>query len=192
MHPVGRTIGPTTKNFGRACAVHQMFVIGTLTILDTASGPSGASLTTDAHLAPYLTTHALASLKNSPAYYFRPPHRLTLEHADAALRQLMAARVPVLAGTDAPTPGTWYGASIHRELELLVRGGMRPTQALAAATSVPARVFQLADRGRIAPGLRADLLLVEGDPTREIRATRAIAAVWKAGERVNRLALRDT
>ena len=52
---------------------------------------------------------------------------------------------------------------------------------LAAATSVPAAVFHLNDRGRIAPGLRADLLLVRGDPTQEITATRNIVAVWKCG-----------
>lgn len=52
-------------------------------------------------------------------------------------------------------------------------------EALAAATSMPARLFGLSDRGRIAPGLRADLLLVEGDPTMDITATRSIVEVWR-------------
>ncbi len=78
------------------------------------------------------------------------------------------------------------GASIHRELELLVQAGLSPTAALRAATSVPARVFGLEDRGRIAPGLRADLLLVEGDPTVDILATRNIIAIWKHGEQFDR------
>ena len=55
-----------------------------------------------------------------------------------------------------------------------------------ADTSVPARVFGLKDPGRIRSGMRADLVLVEGDPTRDIRATRKIAAVWKRGIRVDR------
>jgi len=58
--------------------------------------------------------------------------------------------------------------------------------ALAAATALPAAVFGPADRGRISPGLRADLLLVAGDPTWDITATRAIARVWKRGLPVDR------
>jgi imidazolonepropionase-like amidohydrolase len=106
--------------------------------------------------------------------------------ADDALRQLVRARVPILAGTDAPSPGTTYGASLHGELALLVERGMTPTQALAAATSVTARHFRLDDRGRVQTGLRADLLLVKGDPTTDIRATRNIVAVWKRGVRAAR------
>jgi imidazolonepropionase-like amidohydrolase len=64
--------------------------------------------------------------------------------------------------------------------------GFSPTDGLAAATSVPAAVFHLDDRGRIAPGLRADCLLVRGDPTQDITATRDIVAIWKAGSKVDR------
>ena len=78
------------------------------------------------------------------------------------------------AGTDAPNSGTAHGASLHGELQLLVEAGLTPTEALAAATSAPAAAFHLTDRGRIAPGLRADLVLVEGDPTADILQTRAI------------------
>jgi hypothetical protein len=73
-------------------------------------------------------------------------------------------------------------------MELLVRAGLTPTEALAAATSVPARAFRLNDRGRIAPGLRADLVLVDGDPTADITATRAIVGIWKGGVRFDRAA----
>lgn len=64
--------------------------------------------------------------------------------------------------------------------------GLTPTEALAAATSAPADAFRLTDRGRIRPGLRADLLLVNGDPTRDITDTRGIVAVWKEGVRLSR------
>ena len=70
----------------------------------------------------------------------------------AATKLLYDAGVPILAGTDAPNPGTSHGSSLHRELELLVQAGLSPDAALAAATSVPARVYSLRDRGRIAPG----------------------------------------
>lgn len=99
-----------------------------------------------------------------------------------------AAGVPLLAGTDAnngPHGGflALHGASIHRELVLLTLAGLTPVQAIAAATSVPARHFGLSDRGRIASGLRADLVLVEGDPTTDITATRSITDIWRRGTR---------
>jgi imidazolonepropionase-like amidohydrolase len=81
-----------------------------------------------------------------------------------------------------------FGASLHRELELLVQCGISPAQALAAATAEPARVFGLADRGRVAAGQRADLVLVSGDPLTDITATRAIERVWRAGTACDRRA----
>jgi hypothetical protein len=71
-------------------------------------------------------------------------------------------------------------------LELLVNAGLTPAEALAAATSVPAKAFGLQDRGIIAPGKRADLVLVDGDPTSDIKATRKIEGVWKLGVAVDR------
>jgi imidazolonepropionase-like amidohydrolase len=113
-----------------------------------------------------------------------------IAHAFAAVRLLHDAGVPILAGTDAPNPGTAHGASLHRELELLVHAGLSPLEALQAATSIAARAFRLDDRGRIARGLRADVVLVDGDPTTDIRMTRAVVGVWKEGRRY-RLELYD-
>jgi len=69
---------------------------------------------------------------------------------------------------------------------MYVRAGLTPLQALTAATSAPAKAFRLSDRGFVRPGLRADLLLVDGDPTTDILATRNIVAIWKKGARVQR------
>ncbi len=184
---------PPGPEFGRTLAAHGMFAIGTLTVLQAEIVPAGASLAADPDLAPYLTEHPAARLKESLVNYLKPGHpELKLEYAEETVRQLLAAKVPLLAGTDAPNPGTFYGVSIHRELELLVQAGMSPTQALAAATSVPARAFKLDDRGRIASGLRADLLLVKGDPTRNILDTRKIVGIWKLGSPADREALKGT
>jgi hypothetical protein len=71
---------------------------------------------------------------------------------------------------------------MHRELAALVEAGLTPAQALAAATSAPAKAFRLGQRGHIAKGYKADLLLVEGNPAADIRATRQILEVWKDGE----------
>lgn len=174
------------EDFGHFVAEKHAFVIPTLTVLESVCGiPTGTSLATNSHLQPYLS-------KEDKAYLQRPFPGLAAnasQHytvAEETVRQLKTAEVPILAGTDAPNPGTLHGASIHRELELLVQAGLTPTEALAAATSVPATIFGLADRGTLAPGLRADILLVQGDPTQAITATRAITGIWKEGVRLNR------
>jgi imidazolonepropionase-like amidohydrolase len=102
------------------------------------------------------------------------------------VRPLADAGVTLLAGTDVGTPGTAHGASLHHELKLLVDAGLRPVEALHAATAAPARHFSLTDRGHIAPGQSADLLLVDGDPTTDITATRNIVGVWRRGAAVPR------
>ena len=66
-------------------------------------------------------------------------------NAQGSVRRLHAAGVAILAGTDAPNVGTRHGASLHDELERLVEAGLRPDQALAAATSRPAAIFRLID-----------------------------------------------
>ena len=175
-------------DFGSFVAAHHAFVIPTLTVLEGVSGSaSGESLTKDAHLSPYLTSGDSANLKQT---FPKFPTPLNEKYAEQTVALLKAAHVPVLAGTDAPNPGTSHGVSIHRELELLVRSGMTPTEALASATSAPATAFHLDDRGDISPGKRADLVLVKGDPTQNILATRDIVSVWKLGVEDDRAAYR--
>lgn len=172
--------------FGRFAAQHHAFVVPTLTVLMSITGTGGgAPLADDARLQPYLSPTDAATLRQG---FPRTPGAPAVSYAaaQASVRQLLAAGVPVLAGTDAGNPGTAHGAALHRELELLVQAGMTPAQALAAATSAPARAFHLAGRGRIAQGMRADLLLVDGDPAADITATRAIAGVWKGGVPLDR------
>ena len=173
--------------FPRKVAASRAFVIPTLTVTESVTGVAGgATLATDSAFANALSPTDAADLKKSfPA---RPGAKTSYAAAEEAVRRLKAARVPILAGTDAPNPGTLHGASIHRELELLVKAGLTPLEALAAATSAPAAQFRLSDRGRIEPGRRADLLLVKGDPTADIKATRNIARIWKGGVEVDRRA----
>ena len=170
---------PPDTDFGKFVSNHHAFVVPTLTVLESVSGhPSGQALPDDPRLAPYLTPADVVNLR-TPFPKF--PTDLKLEYADEAVQQLKAAGVPLLAGTDAGNPGTSHGVSLHREMELLVNAGLTPTEALTAATATPAAAFHLDDRGVIAPGKRADLLLVKGDPTRDVTATRDIVAVWKLG-----------
>jgi imidazolonepropionase-like amidohydrolase len=163
---------------GDLIARHGAFVISTCNIWEP---PEGEPVDTDQRLEPYITP--FDRFAGWPLTEdMRPVFQVGLE----AIRQIAASGAPVLAGTDAGAGAAGHGASMHRELELLVMAGLTPVEALAAATSVPAKHFGLADRGRIAPDLRADLLLVRGDPTTDILATRDIAGVWKLGVPLDR------
>ena len=105
----------------------------------------------------------------------------TSEASVESVRRLHAAGVLILAGTDAPNPGTGFGISMHGELRLLERAGLSPAEALAAATGNPADAFGVPDRGRLERGRIADLLLVAGDLESDLRRSAAIAGVWKDG-----------
>lgn len=176
---------PPPADFARRAKAAGMFVIPTLSVIESvASVAGGADIGSSSPLAPFLTPDEKAALNAS--FPQRAGSKVRLEHATAATRQLHIEGVPILAGSDAPNTGTVHGATLHRELELLVRAGLSPVAALTAATSAPARAVGLDDRGRIAPGLRADLVLVEGDPTTEITDTRKIVEIWKGGTRLDR------
>ena len=180
---------PVDDAFVGLVAAHKAFVIPTLTVLDSVNRAGGnAALADDPALAPYLTPDDVQMLKSS--FPGKTPPADVLKIPSEAVKALKAAGVRILAGTDCGNPGTAHGVSLHRELALLVAAGLTPVEALAAATAQTAATFGLTDRGRIAPGMRADLVLVDGDPTADITATRKIAGVWKQGHSIDRDAYR--
>jgi imidazolonepropionase-like amidohydrolase len=171
------------SDFGELLMEHHVSVIPTIIVLLNAmiGGSQIEPMLADDRLKPFINVMALHPFPSRP----RPNLHKGMSEA---MEQLIAAQVPILAGTDAAPPitGIPWGVSLHRELELLVKEGLTPVQALAASTSATAQAFQLTDRGYVRPGLRADLLLVEGDPTSKIDSTRNIIGVWKAGLQVRR------
>lgn len=171
--------------FARLAHDHGTFIVPTYAVLEVFSGRSGtATLLDHPALSGFLPKAAVGTVRQS----FGGDRSARLDATEAAnLSALIRAGVPILAGTDAGNPGTWYGLSLHRELDLLVRGGLSPAQALNAATAAPAQAFRLTDRGRIARGLKADLLLVNGDPTVSIGAVHDIVEIWKDGAIVSPL-----
>lgn len=101
----------------------------------------------------------------------------------AMIPRLADAGVPIGAGTDTPIGWSIPGFSLHRELEVLVSAGLKPLDALRAATIVPATFFKLEQQmGQIAPGYVADVLLLDQNPLDDIAHTRSIHMVISRGE----------
>jgi imidazolonepropionase-like amidohydrolase len=101
----------------------------------------------------------------------------------ALIKRLYDLKIPFLAGTDAPAGYDLVpGASLHRELQLFVRAGLTPLQALQTATVNPATYFgKTSEWGTIAAGKAADLVMLRGNPLVDIANTRAVAAVVADG-----------
>jgi imidazolonepropionase-like amidohydrolase len=104
--------------------------------------------------------------------------RSTFEGLVAVVGALHRAGVPIVAGTDQQVPGH----SLHRELELYVRAGFSPMEALQSATLIPARAMRLErESGTIRSGKRADLIVLDRDPLANISNIRSVHLVIAAG-----------
>jgi imidazolonepropionase-like amidohydrolase len=107
-----------------------------------------------------------------------------LQNNTAALRE---AGITIGVGTDAGVTGTHHGWATLRELQLLVAGGLTPMEAITAATGAAARAIKVdGERGTIAPGKLADLILVEGEPHKDIRDIEKIKRVFLGGREIDR------
>ncbi len=177
--------GGDAPDVARLVVDHHVFVVLTLVVPDGFVAGTGAALAADPRLKPFLSAELIRHMDGSERSPSAPVFR-NVDPQIAAARSLVKAGAVLLAGTDPPNATVVHGASLHRELELLVQSGLTPTQALTAATASTANVFRLNDRGRIVAGRRADLLLVRGDPTRDITATRDIVHVWRSGVEFDR------
>ena len=93
----------------------------------------------------------------------------------------MKAGVPICMGGDV---GVFAHGKNWREMEAMQRAGMPAADVLIAATSGNARIFRLGDRGEVRPGLLADLVAVDGDPTRDVSAVEHVRLVMKGGRSV--------
>ncbi|QQE91160.1 metal-dependent hydrolase family protein [Azotobacter chroococcum] len=137
---------------------------------------------------------ALAAQLDDPAWQrqtLADPKKLAIweqgvKTNQANLKRLVESGAKVGFGTDSgATPLRIPGFAEHRELQLAVDAGLTPLQAITLATGNAAALLGLDDRGVIAPGKRADLLVVAGDPSHEIADSEKIEAVWQQGREVS-------
>jgi imidazolonepropionase-like amidohydrolase/esterase/lipase len=176
-------------------AEQNVFVITTLTAVQSINSRfTRDTLINDENLSPYLSKEDISILKQSLSQFYPDLEASSDSYRtiEQEILRLKKKGVFILAGTDASDYnfGLMHGVSLHQELELMVAAGLTPMEVLSSATYIPANVFDLKDRGMIEVGRRADLLLVKGDPVLDIKSTRNIVGVWKAGISVDREAYR--
>lgn len=176
---------PHTDEIIRMIKDSGAFVVPCVVLNASMTGITGDALADDPRVGSRLDEAWTATLRSS---FNRYPQG-KLGDVLASVKALHDAGVDVLCGTDVSMPlpflgGLAHGASVHHELQYLVQAGLTPLEALRTATATPARRFGLDDRGRIAEGLRADLLLVDGDPTSTVSDTLNTRAVWRRGTRL--------
>ena len=121
-----------------------------------------------------------------PDEYFRQ-RRATYREELWLVGLLQQAGIPILAGSDTGNPFIFPGTSLHQELEELVASGLTPRDALATATTTPARFLGVSDSlGSVREGYLADLVVLEANPLEDVRNTRRIAAVVTRGTLLTR------
>ena len=187
---------PATSNIISTMKSQNMFVVPTLALLASFVGePLSQDIGLHAQTIRYLPSPLLSSLRSlNVTEEDATSLPAKMKYAFETVRALHQSGISILAGTDSShyaVKNTAPGVGLHNELWLFVeRCGLTPIDALRSATSAVADAFGLHDRGRIQPGMLADLLLVKGSPDVDIRSTMDIAGVWRRGERLDREAKR--
>jgi imidazolonepropionase-like amidohydrolase len=177
--------------------MHQAVIVPTLAVFDgyhrvaegTLDELGDPALKDDVPEEVILVLGDPASVGRYRTNSFRSMAARWVEVGLANTKAAFDAGVRIAAGTDAGNAGTFHGLATARELELYVAAGLPPLAALRAATSEAAALLGDADGGRLAPGARADIVVVEGDATADVSALREVRRVFLAGMEIDRAAL---
>lgn len=143
-----------------------------------------------AHVTPTINIYQYASAAKTSLGLTDEQFLRINQTVGGNVKRMYDAGVPILAGTDGSINSNgpaviYFGSSLHQELEVLNKVGLSNLDVLKAATSRGAAAYNMLDRGVIAPGMRADLVLVNGNPLLNISKTRGIEKVWIAGLEYN-------
>ena len=161
-----------------ALATSGTFVVGTLVSLASLLGQDG----TDARLTVETRQRLGAGWRDHLELRAGPRDDAAWDAVLALAARVVAAGVPLLAGTDAAFPGVPPGAALHAELTLLQEVGMSADEALRSATTGPAAHLGPRDCGRLVVGGRADLVILGSDPRREAAASQNLVATMVGGQ----------
>ena len=183
----GRLEEGFTPEIALAAKQNDVFIVPNLGLAELRREAIGA----DPFLAHTLPAETALRMSASAQRLAEPARDPQLEQTlQSSFAMLLNANVDIVLGTDAGAVRDHpYGYVGHRELEIFVRHGMSPMQAISAATSVAARALGLGSSGQIKAGFRADLLILDQNPLEDIRHTRSIHQVWLGGRLLDRNAL---
>jgi imidazolonepropionase-like amidohydrolase len=169
-------------SLARAVVRHRAYLVPTLIVAHQYASERRPSLA-GVPLADRVPEHVHAFWTRGDAAPASFKHVFDMHEQFAAhlTRRVVALGGRVGAGSDLPNPYVTPGGALHQELELLVGAGLTPLQALRAATGGAADILGAADRGVLAAGRIADVIVVAGDPSADIRATRDVRTVIRDG-----------
>ena len=172
-------------------AARNVFIVPTIGMV-TRREPYRRPVYEDPFFQEQVPEEVVAMLREAAAGDSAAAPRTAADEARARLirNNFLRLRDHVIMGTDAGAVGDFFGYADHLELELFVRLGMTPAEAIATATTRAARAFGLTDTGSIEAGRSADFLVLAANPLDDITHTREIAAVYLRGVEVDREALR--
>jgi hypothetical protein len=164
---------------------HATWMVPGLVSIDGAAN-SASDTGSDPRLK-YLPSTLRSERKLDDLFGLREEMKEEAERDLALVSDMRRAGVQFLAGTNGPSPNSFPGFSVHQELELLVKGGFTPLQALQTATFNPALYMAKLDKyGVVERGRIANLVLLEANPLSDIRNTQKISGVVLRGTYLSR------
>ena len=171
-------------------AARNAFIVPTIGMA-TRREPYRRPVYEDPFFQEQVPDEVVAMLRDAAGGDAAPPRTAADDARARVIRNnFMRLRDHVILGTDAGAVGDFFGYADHLELELFVRLGMTPAEAIVAATTRAARAFGLDETGAVEAGRSADFVVLDADPLDDITNTRQIAAVYLRGVEVDRDALR--
>lgn len=165
---------------------NKAFMIPTLSVLAGLSQLGSAKqLLKNKWVTPFIKSQQKQQLSAAFPDYGKP--KQGYKNTQISVKKLTDAGVAILAGTDAPNPGTTHGISLHEEIQRLVGAGLSNQQAIHSATGAATQFFPVGDRGTLKVGGMASMILINGNPFADISLTLNIEKIWKNGHLIQRI-----